>query len=158
VIKKYETSYRYVQLLWEPKVGDRVIFEGQKTLITKIDDEKICHLEGIDRVALPYKLTYRPTPTDVLDVLKKLSIYSYSQLDPVMRKVKVGVRCNKGVVHLAGNPFKVLSDILNLRVVDLNINNSINQAFERANRNPLAGQGIRINYMGGDGHAGGYDS
>lgn len=139
----YPEAYQYVRLCWKPKRGDRVIFNGQRFTVSKVEKGEGIKLKGRAGFLFEGQVLWRPTPSDFNGVLTRLAaMWVYRQLFDGNRQI-VGVRCNGRIIPVRGRPARVLNQVLALRVIDSSISIHINRYFEQS-YNPRGNRGNEL--------------
>lgn len=138
--RRLKPSRILLQLLWTPKIGDRVLVTYPQTRrrIARIIEENNYGKEPEYQLDIAgdtwwktHFLTYVPTRQAYEQLLENLvlqGIINWVDRDPLNKnKYKVAVRCNQTQIIAEGTLPKVLSDILNYRPLDSEINNAVNR-------------------------------
>jgi len=131
-MRRHQEACQYLRLMWKPKRGDRVVYDGKRTTVDKVAKGKGIRLSHRHGYLLPGQVRWRPKPSDFNAVLTKLQdLWVYRELLDGNRQL-VGVRVNGRIVHLRGRPQQILSRVLSLRTLNPEISIHINRLFESA--------------------------
>ena len=148
---KNDSVHNLIRILWSPKEGDKVLLPLKnerplKTLVTRVKENE-CSLKDSKDSFISSKLCYRPKPLDYEEALSGLSkIFIYRQEVSKSHHL-ICVKVNHGRVFLRGRARKILKSLLDLRLVDSEINNAVNQLVEsRIGTKGMDNGEIRVHY------------
>jgi hypothetical protein len=151
-VRKWFSTRNLVRFLWDPKARDKVyVQENDKpiyhkasiksTFVLDRDNKPISELT-LNEFGGTYKsiqLMYRPVPKDYERLLMAYPGWSYLQETEVPGHWVAGLKLNHGKTTLQGKPYKILTDLLNLREVDMTINTAVNQMIKTLQGEVLGG-------------------
>jgi hypothetical protein len=156
-VRRFFSARNLIRFLWFPKIGDRVyVQENDKQIYHKASVKAVQTIadsenKSVQRILLnefqgdytSIKLLYRPSPQDYLKLLTAFPNWAYLQETEVPGYWIGGLKINRGRVILQGKPYKILTELLNLREVDIAINNAVNQMITTL-QGDLPGGYVRI--------------
>lgn len=155
-IRKFFSARNLVRFLWNPKVGDKVyVQENNKPIYHKASvkatyvldqDNKPIEKLSLNEFGGSYKsiqLLYRPVPKDYERLLTAFPNWAYLQETEAPGHWVAGLKLNQGKVTLQGKPYKILTDLLKLREVDMTINTAVNQMIKTL-QGDLPGGYVRV--------------
>lgn len=138
--RRLKPSRIFLQLLWTPKIGDRVLVTYPQTRrrIARIVDENLYGKDARYQLDLAgdtwwktEHLTYIPTRQAYERLMEDMvlqGIINWKEPDQLTKnKWKVALRCNQTQIIIEGTLQKVLSEILNYRPLDSAINDAVNR-------------------------------
>jgi hypothetical protein len=145
--RRLKPSRIFLQLLWIPKIGDRVLvsYPQTKRRIARIMDENLYGKEPEYQLDIAgdtwWKtrfLTYVPTRAryeETLNKLKDSGTLAWIERDELKKnKWKAALRCNQTLIILSGTAQRILSDLLDYRAFDSRINDAVNQLVAEQTR------------------------
>ena len=132
---------QFIRFIWQPRVGDRVVARKVKTTVDSISAGEVYVKAFPGQAFKSTELKYRPLPQDYVEVLNDLSkLFKYKELrhkDSQYGHQMVGISVqDRSVICLQGRPRKILMAILELRILDIKINEAINQLISNRHKNP----------------------
>jgi len=142
---------QFIRFIWVPKAGDRVVARGIRTTVESYELGEVVVAAFPGETFTSLQLQYRPLPVDYMGVLDDLyGLFKYREWtggdykwgnEHHWGQQVVGIRLNGRVtVCLRGRPRKILTGILELRIVDSAINEAINKlVFSRRGNLPAGG-------------------
>ena len=145
--RRLKPSRILLQLLWTPKIGDRVLVTYPQTRrrIARIVDENLYGKDPLYQLDLAgdtwwktQHLTYIPTRAryeETISRLQSFGVLEWVERDELNKnKWKAALRCNQTMIILSGTAQRMLSDLLNYRAFDSRINDAVNQLVAEQTR------------------------
>lgn len=127
---QHQLTHAFVRLLWKPREGDPVILRdpgGHHRLTIKEAKPAEIYLSNGAGPYLSKQLFYRSPPDAVRDVWEKLRrLCEYSNETSPGTWI-AGVKVNHGVMVLQGKTVRIVAQLLELRALDMRINEGVNR-------------------------------